>query len=305
MALKTPRVRKMAIGISAAFALVAGGTAVGAATLTTSTHASSHSAVVHHVTPAQERLALLRYLRNGIRPNVQVKGLANGVNPSSPNINAGSRGTASTGSYNWSGYADETSTPNTFSAVSASWVQPPTTCSPEQELTAFWVGLDGFNNGTVEQDGTLSYCFEGQASYYSWWEMYPGGSVTVGSTVRPGDLISASVKRTGTNYTLSLTDLNHPANGFSTVQSCTTCTNTSAEWIAERPAFSIGVTPLTYFTPWTAYAAQVTANGKTGGIASGPDATQITMVDATDTYPLTVVSGLQLGGFNDRWLNSY
>lgn len=45
------------------------------------------------------------------------------------------------------------------------------------------MGLDGFDNQTVEQDGTLAYCFEGAAYYFTWWEMFPGGSVTVGSSV--------------------------------------------------------------------------------------------------------------------------
>ncbi len=186
---------------------------------------------------AQARAALDRYLSMS-KPLANVAS-GGGLKPGSPDSTAGSRGSAQVGSYNWSGYAD-TSSPGTFTAVSAAWRQPATICSPEQRLTATWVGLDGFTDSAVEQDGTLAYCFEGQASYYTWWEMYPGGTVTVGSAVRPGDLIKASVTESGGNYTLSVTDASRPSNSFSTVQACASagsCQDSSAEWIAERPAF--------------------------------------------------------------------
>ena len=50
-----------------------------------------------------------------------------------------------------------------------------------------------------------------------------------------------------------------------------------------------------------------TSNGGTGSIAAGPNPTQITMVDATQTYPLDSVSGLFARGssFAAHWLNSY
>ena len=115
--------------------------------------------------------------------------------------------------------------------------------------------------------------------------------------------------RSGSSYTLSLTDHTTPGNSFSTVQTCaiTTCLDQSAEWIAERPAFPIGITPLSTFTPWTPFSASQTANGAKGTIGSGPGATAIQMVDATDTYQLDSVSGLRGRGtsFSARWLNSY
>ena len=58
----------------------------------------------------------------------------------------------------------------------------------------FWVGIDGFTSGSVEQDGTLIECSGGRAFYFTWWEMFPTNSIqVVGSSVRPGDAISASV----------------------------------------------------------------------------------------------------------------
>ena len=117
------------------------------------------------------------------------------------------------------------------------------TCTAEDRITSDWVGLDGFSSSTVEQDGTVSQCFEDQAVYYTWYEMYPAGTIAVGTTVAPGDKISASVSRSGSAYTLALTDSTHSANSFSKHATCatTTCLDTSAEWIAERPAYSIGI----------------------------------------------------------------
>ncbi len=304
MKLKRPRVAATVIGSVAALAMAVAG--VAAVSLAAASHQGA-ARPAHVATAAKAelsakaRVALTRILREGYKPSAEL------VKPGEVNLKAGASGTASVGSYNWSGYADSSTTANTFTGVSATWRQPATQCSPEQELTAYWVGLDGFSNATVEQDGTLAYCFEGVAYYYTWWEMYPGASVTVGSTVQPGDVIAASVERRGTSYTLALRDYTNPANSFSTVQSCTTCTNESAEWIAERPAFPIGITPLAYFRNWTPVGAVQTSSGAKGPISAGPNPTQITMFDATQTYPLDKVSGLIAGGssFVAHWLNSY
>jgi len=295
------------LALAAATALAAGGTA--AVATATAGGISAHGATAHRSAPAaQVQAALVRYLSMG-KPLATLSS-DGGLRPGSPDKSAGPRGSAQVGSYNWSGYAD-TAAPGTFTAVSATWRQPATICSSEQRLTATWVGLDGFTDSTVEQDGTLAYCFEGQASYYTWWEMYPTNSVVVvGSAVTPGDLIKASVTGSGGSYTLSVTDASRPSNSFSTVQACAPaggCEGSSAEWIAERPAFSIGVAPLSVFTPWLVSDASQTANGTKGSIGSGPGATEITMVDATQTYALDNVSGLRFRGasFSARWLNSY
>jgi Peptidase A4 family len=301
MNVTSPRVRTTVIGCVAALALAVGGVIVVAlAAGHPSSRPAAHAAAATKAElTAKARIALTRYLSEN-RPRAQL------VKPGGVNQNAKASGASAIESFNWSGYAD-VSTAGAFTGVSGTWRQPATVCSPEQRLTAFWVGLDGFDNETVEQLGTLAYCFEGVPYYFTWWEMFPGASVTVGSTVQPGDLISASVKRSGTNYTLTLVDSTTPGNSFSTVQSCTTCENDSAEWIAERPAFPIGVTPLSFFRSWNMTRGSQTSNGVRGSIGSGPSPTQITMIDATATYPLDTVSGLLRGGsrFLARWLNSY
>jgi hypothetical protein len=177
-------------------------------------------------------------------------------------------------STNWSGYAD---TSTTFSTATGNWTEPSVTCSGRSEqLAAFWVGIDGFTSGSVEQDGTLAECSGGRAFYFSWWEMYPTNDIqVVGSSVQPGDSISASVVRSGSSYTLKVTDSTHSANSFTTTQSCSGCANSSAEWIAEAPSGSGGVLPLADFHSWTLSGATVNS-----GVISSFTDDEITMIDS-------------------------
>jgi hypothetical protein len=177
-------------------------------------------------------------------------------------------------STNWSGYAD---TGSNFTRVSGSWTEPSASCGSGVSLAAFWVGIDGYSSGSVEQDGTLIEC-DGGLFQFSWWEMYPSNAIqVVGSSVATGDQISASVTRSGTRYSLALTDFTHPGNSFTTNQSCN-CANTSAEWIAEAPSGSGGIFPLTHFSTWTLSNASVTENGTTGVISTFTD-NEITMIN--------------------------
>jgi hypothetical protein len=181
-------------------------------------------------------------------------------------------------STNWSGYAD---TGSGFNKVTGSWKEPTGSCGSGTSLAAFWVGIDGYSSGSVEQDGTLIECSGGTPAYFSWWEMYPSNDVqVVGESVEPGDTISASVVRSGSSYKLTVTDAQHTANSFTTTQSCSSCANSSAEWIAEAPTGSSGVEPLTDFGTWNEYAATVATTSKTGVISSFTD-DEITMVDGS------------------------
>ena len=178
-------------------------------------------------------------------------------------------------STNWSGYAD---TSTTFSTAAGNWTEPSVTCTSSQEsLAAFWVGIDGFTSGSVEQDGTLAECYRRSAYYFSWWEMYPTNSIqVVGSSVQPGDSISASVARSGSSYTLKVTDSTHSANSFTTTQSCSSCANSSAEWIAEAPSGSGGVLPLADFHSWTLSGATVNSH-----VISSFTDDEITMINSS------------------------
>jgi hypothetical protein len=142
-------------------------------------------------------------------------------------------------SLNWSGYA-ALSTKSKFTYVHSEWVQPAVKCpGVADQLTSNWVGLDGFNDQTVEQDGTFGFCGgrdHNKPLYEAWYEMYPANSVAV-FPVHAGDIMEASVRYvTATKlFDLTITDLStNKTSGTSA--SCNSCRRNSAEWIIERPA---------------------------------------------------------------------
>jgi hypothetical protein len=184
-------------------------------------------------------------------------------------------------SSNWSGYADDDTGGNTYSEVSGTWAEPSISCgAQEQSSASFWVGLDGYSNGTVEQDGSLAQCDDGSVFYWTWWEMFPSEPHYVGLTVSPGDLITASVTQSGTSYKLSVSDADDSADSFTTTANCSDCANSSAEWIAEAPTSSNTILPLSDFRAWSLSEASVKSGSKTGVISTFPD-DQIIMVSGS------------------------
>jgi hypothetical protein len=256
--------RSLAACLPAAALLLAFGTTAGAST-------------IHHPTAAQRAAAIARS---------EIRHLVIGQHPtdhraSAPRVASGHlRVTGSTpvNSTNWSGYAD---TGTNFTKVTGNWTEPSFTCTSALSLAAFWVGIDGYSSSSVEQDGTLVECYGGTAYQYSWWEMYPTNDIqVVGESVASGDSIAASVVRSGTSYTLKVTDSTHTANSFTTTQTCSTCANSSAEWIAEAPSGASGVYPLTDFHTWTESGATVATTTTSGVISTFPNY-EITMVNGS------------------------
>ena len=231
---------------------------------------------------------------------------------------AASGGTTLAGSYNWSGFADAEAASTRVSSVSSRWVIPYVQCPGgnyryEDVIIAQWIGIDGWANGTVEQLGSATQCFEGVTYYYVWYEMFPNGTVEEGTAAcinnnvdcpQPGDLISASVTATSAgNYTLSLTDWTRPQESFTTTASCapSTCLDASAEWIMERPAyelpFGFQIVPLGEFFQTGFFNGELTSGGKTTDIEGFQDGTvyDVLMVDDTDSYLLDCVGQRQFG----------
>ncbi|HEY1617645.1 MAG TPA: G1 family glutamic endopeptidase [Streptosporangiaceae bacterium] len=219
---------------------------------------------------------------------------------------------------NWGGYVDTTGAPGNYTGVSGNWSQPTVRCTATNSYAAFWVGMDGMNNATLEAAGTLGECYEGVAYYYTWWEMDPNTSVElVGSSIRPGDAIAASVTRNGSAFTLSVTDTTHPnirlaarrsvlpsnADNFVIHQSCVDCPGYTIEWIIGQPGpwdSSEGYA-LSNFDNWTVLNALGRTISDQGGISSFPY-DEVTMVDPSDTVMIqpTVLQG---GGFTDNFEN--
>jgi hypothetical protein len=212
-------------------------------------------------------------------------------------------------STNWSGYVAETnlSKPavNSVSAVSGSWIIPTVKPSTDNTYCAFWVGIDGYSNSTVEQIGTEHDCINKKVSYYAWFEMYPGASQEiVDFPLSPGDVISASVKYTSTNvFTMIIS--NNTKKITSVIPTKYTKSSTakrqSAEWIIEAPYLN-AILPLADFG--TAYLSncKATIKGISGFINNNAwVASEIEMVTNSSVAKDVPSSVATNGTFEATW----
>jgi len=204
-----------------------------------------------------------------------------------------------TSSTNWSGYA-ATGSAGQFNSVSSSWTEPAADCTgSDDEYAAFWVGLDGYNSGSVEQTGTDSDCDGTTPDYYGWYEMYPADPVYFSNPVAPGDSMSASVTFSGTEtYTLVLTDSTQDWTQTIT-ENESGLSRSSAEVITEAPSSESGVLPLADFG--TVGYGGSSANGAS---MSTLDPTGIIIVDSGGNQEDTTSSMDGSGGFSNGWLSS-
>ncbi len=194
-------------------------------------------------------------------------------------------------STNWSGFAASKQAADTFTSVSASWVQPTGTCTGSKTTAAaFWVGLDGYreNSPSVEQTGSDVDCDGGSPVYYAWYEMYPAGSVDYSNLVKPGDVFTASVTASGTSFAITIKDTTQ---GWTHTQNKTSgsAKQNSAEVIAEAPSDEVGVLPLTDFG--TVHFTSAMADGVDIGTYKPAKITMATSGGKVEAQPSVLSSG--------------
>jgi hypothetical protein len=210
---------------------------------------------------------------------------------------------------NWSGYAvplEGSGQTDTFSDVQGAWTVPAVSGSRfGTTYSAIWVGLDGYENGTVEQIGTeQDWTGRGQQNYV-WFEMYPGGAYEItGFPANPGDSITAQVQYTGSGvFRLTIANTTHKVS-FTVPTSYTTSTSAarqSAEWVVEAPSSRRGILPLADFGAVNFTGCEATGLKGTGGIGSLWPADPLTMIDPSGGR--AVPSSLSSGGtaFSVGW----
>jgi hypothetical protein len=198
-------------------------------------------------------------------------------------------------SQNWAGYAAHS---RTYKKISASWVQPTAHCTASRTWSSFWVGLDGYNSGSVEQTGTEADCRSGHPRYSGWYEMYPTLPVNFTSPVHPGDHFTGSVTFNGSgHYTLVLKDTTR---GWShTVHKIRNrARHSSAEVVAEAPSAG-SILPLTNFG--TAHF----SNAKVDGAAMGrANPIKIIMINGSGRTKASVSALAGGTAFSVKWLHS-
>ena len=143
----------------------------------------------------------------------------------------------------WSGYVavPKSGGSQSFNSVTAQYTVPSLNCSvtgKDNALAYHGVGLDGWTDGTVEQDGVAEFCVSGTPEYYDYYSMVTGspGSPILEYAVNPGDDIDSSVTYNPATklYTLVVTDRTNPKWSFTKNEACVgTCENSSAEVISQ------------------------------------------------------------------------
>jgi hypothetical protein len=258
---------------------------------------------------------------------VQVHGdlhLAKGVHiptthlPSPKQIGNGTNGSKLYDSNNWSGYAAVGNKGVKLTAVGAEFTVPSVNCAASSPgtfgaWTSEWVGLDGFSNSSVEQEGVSAECTSTTAAptYYAWYEMYPDATEAYTGAINPGDaiIVGTGKYKTGNNFQLTVTDVTSDS-GFSTEQACpsgSTCPAASAEVIMEAP-YEDGILPLADYGIINFAASQVAINFKAkanfSGSSSSYQLAQINMVSSSDA-PESTTGGFYGGSaFSTTWVSS-
>jgi hypothetical protein len=142
----------------------------------------------------------------------------------------------------WSGYAvtNPAGASGGFTSVTATWKQPKATCRSGAASSAFWVGLGGFssNSNRIEQIGAAADCTKAdKPTYYAWYDLPPNAGVILKLTVRPADVMTASVHMNATRTKVSLRIVNTTTGfAYATNLRVTSPDVTSAEWITEAPS---------------------------------------------------------------------
>jgi Peptidase A4 family len=189
----------------------------------------------------------------------------------------------------WSGYA---ATTRRFHAVTADVAAPVVTCGDEDSEVSIWVGLDGYDNGIVEQVGVGASCRRGVVRYSAWWEVYPRPIVAIDVAIVAGDVVHLGVEATAAGPRFDLVDTT-TGRAFHDVSTLTGQTYASAEVIVERHAYG----SLARFGTVTFVAATVD-----GAPLATIHPRPILMV-GDDEVPLVDVGTIGAGGtFTVRWL---
>jgi hypothetical protein len=245
-----------------------------------------------------------------IASSASASGLKLGLNQPAPlpghGLHTGVSGSELSGSLNWSGYVAGTGPKTeTFKTITSTYVQPAVTCPVSGAFTVFWVGLDGWNSETVEQDGTAAACNGKTPEYFAWWEMFPTNSIQPTIAIAPGDMIQATVKFSGKKYTLTVKDKTKKKT-VTVHEECAaglTCKRNSAEWIVERPSFGgSDFAPLADWGTMMLAKDKASTSSKARSISAFPN-TAVEMVNNSDTAELATVGPLNSAGnsFLDTW----
>jgi hypothetical protein len=150
------------------------------------------------------------------------------------------RGVSNDASTNWSGYAQVTTAPGTFTGVSDTFVVPTVaTDIPGRQFVADWVGIGGYDESTLVQTGiqaeVLTRDGHRVVMYDAWTEHLPQAEKMIKDLpIYAGNTVTASVQETAPNkWTMDVVDVTTGDSVATKVSYASS--GESAEAINERP----------------------------------------------------------------------
>ncbi|HEX4864053.1 MAG TPA: G1 family glutamic endopeptidase, partial [Acidimicrobiales bacterium] len=164
-----------------------------------------------------------------------------------------------------------TTSPTPFTAVSGNWNVPSVGATSSPSYSAAWVGIDGFNNNSLIQTGTEQDYYNGASHYAAWWTTSAQnfGEQPINQTVSPGDPITATITRTASTSTWTITLKDTGSHPWTFTKSLTyTGPGSSAEWILEAPTVGGRVAPLAHYSLTTFDPGTIDGNSNPNLVAS-------------------------------------
>jgi len=133
-------------------------------------------------------------------------------------------------SANWAGLVEQG---GPLTEVQGNWSVPSVQPTPDLEVSATWIGIDGVSTRSLIQTGTVQETQGEVTRYYAWYELLPADAVDV-FAVDPGDAIEAVISQISTDqWSITIED-STLGRVFSAPVSYDT-PGDSAEWIEEDP----------------------------------------------------------------------
>jgi hypothetical protein len=158
----------------------------------------------------------------------------------------------SVASLSWSGYSVSPQVAGSqleVIAINASWRVPRVNGSAGNGYSSSWIGIGGQADKTLIQVGTEQNGFNGQETYYAWYELLPSYAVRLTNiTVQPQDIIAASITLVDSATNEWNVQISDAANGQAFNQNFVyNSSRSSGEWIMERPTVNSQISALSDF----------------------------------------------------------
>jgi Peptidase A4 family len=175
-------------------------------------------------------------------------------------------------SLSWAGYivSQGFNTKFEITAIKGSWTVPQVNATSGEGYSSMWIGIGGQSDKTLIQVGTEQDASVAGNTCYAWYELLPSYSVEInGITVKPGDAIVASLTLVQPNSSVWNIQLSDATNGQTfTLNVIYNSTQSSGEWILERPTVKNQISSLCDFGTVSFRNCQINMNSDSGPISN-------------------------------------